>query len=181
MNTWIALFRGINVGGHNKLPMAELRDELESLELENVQTYIQSGNVVFQALDQGDGALEDEIAAHIEATHGFRPRVLVLDAQDLRSAMDANPFPEADAEPKTVHLYFLAGRPSDPNLAALEDLRSASERFELADRVLYLYTPDGYGTSSLASSIERHLGVEVTARNWRTVSKLREMADDSGP
>lgn len=177
MSTWIALFRGINVGGHNKLPMAALRAELESLGLKDVRTYIQSGNVAFQASGQGDGALEDEIAARIEATHGFRPRVLVLDAQDLRSAMDANPFPEADAEPKTVHLYFLAGRPSDPNLEALEDLRSTSERFELADRVLYLHTPKGYGTSRLASSIERHLGVEATARNWRTVLKLREMAD----
>lgn len=110
-------------------------------------------------------------------THGFRPRVLVLSAFDLRSAMEANPFPETGSEPKSVHLYFLAARPSNPDLEALANLQSATERLELVDRVLYLHTPDGYGTSRLASSIERHLGVEVTARNWRTVLKLREMAD----
>lgn len=180
MHTWIALLRGINVGGANRLPMAELRDELSRLGFEDPATYIASGNVVFGADDDPDAdhaaALAGRIATTIETHHGFRPRVLVLPAAGFREAMEANPFPEAESEPKTLHLYFLAGQPVDVDAPALEAVASPTERWKLGDHVLYLHTPDGLGRSKLAARLESLLGVPATARNWRTVTRVWEMA-----
>lgn len=177
MRTLIALLRGVNVGGANRLPMAELRSDLEALGFEHVRTYIQSGNVVFRSDGDNCAALADTIAENIEGRHGFQPTVIVLPAQRLRQAMAANPFPGAEAEPRTLHLYFLAGQPADRDLSALQKAATATERFHLGDQVLYLHTPDGYGRSKLASRIEAALGVPATARNWRTVTRLRAILD----
>ena len=179
--TWIALLRGVNVGGH-RLPMAELREELSALGLglENVRTYIASGNVVFDASPEGACQLAAALPERIEARFGFTPRLLVLSADDLRRAMEANPFAEADEAPKSVHLYFLAGRPKSPDAHGLDELCGPTERWHLEDRVFYLHTPDGFGRSKLAEKAERLLGVDATARNWRTVTKLREMVEE-GP
>lgn len=180
MTTWIALLRGINVGGANRLPMAELREQLSGLGFEDVETYIASGNVVFGA--NGDPAsghaetLADEIATTIETHHGFRPRVLVLSAAEFRRAMEANPFPEGEPEPKTLHLYFLAEQPPDIDASAVETAASPTERWKLGDHVLYLHAPDGIGRSKLAARIESLLGVPATARNWRTVTRVSEIA-----
>ena len=177
MNTHIALLRGINVGGRNKLPMADLRDLLAEMGLNNVKTYIQSGNVVFQSERTDVAALAQEIGEAIEQRHGFAPRVLLLDAEAVRSAMAANPFPEAEAEPKTLHLYFLAEQPENPEVEMLDQLKTESERFQLGDQVFYLHAPDGIGRSKLAERAERTLGVAATARNWRTVSKVMELVE----
>lgn len=178
MTTYIALLRGINVGGHNKLPMAALVTLLEDLGLRSVRTYIQSGNAVFRS-DMADAAdLAPRITAAIEAAHGFAPHVLLLTGDDLRHAAASNPYPQATAEPKTLHLYFLAEAPANPDLAMLEDVRGENERFELHDRVFYLYAPDGIGRSKLADKVGKALDVPQTARNWRTVDRLLRMADE---
>lgn len=178
MTNKIALLRGINVGGR-RLLMADLRRELEELGLEAVRTYIHTGNAVFRTADTELPDLADAIAGAIERGHGFRPRVLVLDAADFRRAMDENPFPEAETEPKRLHLYFLAAELSDMDLPALKEAATDSERFHIGERVVYLHTPDGFGRSGLAEQIERRVGVPATARNWRTVVKLREMIDEA--
>lgn len=187
MTTWVALLRGINVGAANRLPMAELRKVLEELGLEDVRTYIQSGNVVFDSAVDGDGdgddgglaeALAERIELAIEERHGFHPRVLVLSAARFREAMNANPYPEAEAEPKSLHLYFLSEQPTDFDTSALEAVASPTERFRLGDHVLYLHTPDGFGRSKLATRAEALLGVPATARNWRTVTRIREMLEE---
>lgn len=176
METWILLLRGINVGGKNILPMQELVQDLESLDLADVKTYIQSGNAVFRSSGQASTTLGTRIATRIEDRHGFRPHVLVLSADQWKDAIDANPFPEAEAEPKKLHLFFLAWAPAAPDLEALAKAKAPSERFHLADRVLYLHAPEGIGRSKLAAKAEKLLGVPITARNWRTVQKLWEMA-----
>lgn len=176
MNTIIALLRGINVGGHNKLPMRELKVLLEGMGLANVQTYIQSGNVVFQSEETEQAGLAQWITAVIEASYGFAPQVFLLDLASLQAAMAANPFPEGEAEPKSLHLFFLDGVPENPDLDALEAIKSENERFALIDQVFYLHTPDGIGRSKLAERAGRGWGVSITARNWRTVSKVYEMA-----
>jgi len=173
--------RGINVGGANRLPMAELRDELEGLGMASVRTYIQSGNVVFDAPDADTAeALAGRIGVTIEARHGFRPRVLVLSAMRFREAMEANPFTEGEAEPQTLHLFFLAGPPDEIDLPAFRAAASPTERFLLGDRVFYLHAPDGIGRSKLAARAEALLGVPATARNWRTVTRVWEMAEEPG-
>ena len=178
MQSWVALFRGINVGGHRKLPMKELAAELEELGLREVRTYIQSGNVVFKS-DESDGRrLADRIAMSVESNHGFAPRVMVLTVDEVRAAVMANPFKAGENAPKLLHLYFLDEAPPSPDLDAMQRLKGDSESFELAGKVLYLHTPDGYGTSRLAERLERLLGVAATARNWRTVAKILELADD---
>jgi uncharacterized protein (DUF1697 family) len=175
-NTWIAFFRGINVGGHNALPMKSLPALLETCGCRDVRTYIQSGNVVFRSSSSDARMLAERIAEAVHATHGFQPRVLVLPRKELDRAIAANPFPQAEAEPKSVHLFFLAAPPQKTGLARLKALQAKSEAFELKGRVLHLHTPVGFGVSKLAAAVERALGVDATARNWRTCLKVSELA-----
>ncbi|WP_428607611.1 DUF1697 domain-containing protein [Sedimenticola sp.] len=176
MNTYILLLRGINVGGRNSLPMRELVDLLEALECRNVKTYIQSGNVVFQS-GKGAPSLAKQISADVKKRCGFEPHTLLLHFQEFEGAIAANPFREAESDPKDLHFGFLASVPPNPDLRKLDALKAKSERFQLIDKVFYLYAPDGVGRSKLAASSERLLGVTMTDRNWRTVCKIRDMAE----
>ncbi len=176
MKTHIALFRGINVGGRNTIPMAKLRDLLEGLGLEKVQTYIQSGNAVFRCPATHARSLAEEIQNTIEAEVGFTPDVQVLSTEFLRSTVEANPFPEAESAPTSLHLFFLKAVPEQPDLKGLEDLKASHERYELIAQCFYLHAPDGIGKSKLAARAERLLGVSATARNWKTVKQILEMA-----
>ncbi|MCB9077592.1 MAG: DUF1697 domain-containing protein [Anaerolineaceae bacterium] len=180
MKTYIALFRGINVGGNNLLPMKELRTLLEKLDAKNVKTYIQSGNAVFQHATEDTDQLAERISAAIKESHGFAPRVLLLDVATVEKAVASNPFPAADTEPKTLHLYFLTSPAQDPNLAMIDELKKDNEQYKLTDNVFYLYAPDGIGRSKLAERVERALGVAATARNWRTIGKIMEMVGEVG-
>jgi len=175
MNTYIALFRGINVGGRHMLPMKELKLVLEKNGCADVHTYIQSGNVIFRNATADAARLAKRLTSAVSRSHGFEPRVLILTRGELESAAAGNPFPQAAENPKSLHLFFLAELPKKPDLKSFEALRAKTERFELKERILYLYTPEGFGTSKLAGRAEKLLGVEATARNWRTVTTLLEM------
>jgi uncharacterized protein (DUF1697 family) len=176
MPRWIGLFRAINVGGNNLLPMKQLVASLEALKCQNVKTYIQSGNVVFDASAKNAESLARKIARRIEQDHGFLPKLLLLSVNELQTALQNNPFPEASEDPKAVHVYFLEQPAADPDLSALDALKTSSESYELSNRVYYLLAPDGIGRSKLAAAVERKLGVAVTARNYRTVQKLAALA-----
>lgn len=179
MNTYIALLRGINVGGNHLLPMKELQLLFGQNGCIDVRTYVQSGNVVFRSDRPGRDRLAERIAAAVSRGHGFEPHVMVLSTGELERAAAANPFPEADTDPTSLHLFFLAAPPAKPDLAALEALRAPTERFELKGGVFYLHAPEGFGRSKLAQRAERLLGVAATARNWRTVKSLLAMAEAS--
>jgi len=174
MSTWIALFRGINVGGHNRLPMKELKVLMTDLGFADVRTYIQSGNVVFESNETDPVALGERIADAVERSQGFSTWVLVLSRGDFLAAVAANPFPDAVAEPKTLHLSFLAG-PAAPNLEAMDAAKADDEAYVITDHTLYFHAPRGIGRSKLATKMERLLGVETTARNWRTVVSIAEL------
>jgi uncharacterized protein (DUF1697 family) len=178
MKTWIALLRGVNVSGRNKLPMKVLVAELEGIGLSGIQTYIQSGNVVFRGPSKSATVLGKEIGKAIDVKFGFTPDVTIISSQDLAATVAANPFHEAanDADGKALHFFFLARAPSSVDHDRLESVRRSSERWQLKGSVLYLYTPEGFGDSKLASQIEKILGVSSTARNWRTVNALLELA-----
>ncbi len=176
MKTWIALLRGINVGGNNILPMVELRANLSALGFTNVKTYIQSGNVVFESSAGSASSIADKMSNCIEESHGFRPRVLVLELDDLLAAVEANPFPEGIDEPKTLHFSFLAEPAVNADRTTMDELKSPTERYQLTEHVFYLHAPDGIGRSKLATKVEKLLGVAATARNYRTVVKLVAMA-----
>jgi len=172
----IILVRGINVGSTRSLPMKELVDILKSFDLEDVETYIQSGNAVARSPRKVTPDLGENISAAIEARRGFKPQVLCLTADQLKRTIASNPFLDAEAEPNRLHVFFLASKPAAPDLESLEKIKGPTERFQLTDAGFYLHTPDGFGTSKLAEKAERYLGVPATARNWRTVMKLAEMA-----
>ncbi|KLU01884.1 hypothetical protein RISK_006068 [Rhodopirellula islandica] len=175
MTTWIALFRGINVGGKNKLPMAALRSILESIGCQSVLTYIQSGNVVFSCEPSSKEAIAERIADAVDENFGFRPQVMLLTKDEFQSTVANNPFADAVAAPKTLHYFFLSTPPVHRDLATLAELATATERFDLIENVFYLHAPDGFGTSKLANSVERKLGVATTARNHSTIEKLASL------
>ncbi len=181
METYIALFRGINVPGSHILPMRELKLVLEQNHCVDVRTYIQSGNVIFCSTLSDVGRLAKRLTTAVSKSHGFQPRVLVLTRSDLKNAATRNPFSEATENPKSLHLFFLAEPPKKPDLKTCESLKANTERFALKGSVFYLHTPDGFGTSKLAKRAEKLLGVAATARNWRTVMALLDIAKVSIP
>ncbi|MCC9606557.1 DUF1697 domain-containing protein [Blastopirellula sp. JC732] len=176
MPSYCAFFRGINVGGNNQLPMKELTAILESLGCTQVKTYIQSGNAAFDSKSRSRTKLATEITAAIEQAKGFAPLVVLLEQHQLKTIVAANPFPEAEDDHKSLHFFFLTDKAKKPDLAALETLKAADESFQLKDDVFYLHAPSGIGRSKLAAKVDRHLGVATTARNWRTVSTMLELA-----
>ncbi|MBW4694256.1 MAG: DUF1697 domain-containing protein [Lyngbya sp. HA4199-MV5] len=148
MHTYIALFRGINVGGKNVLPMKDLTSIFESLGASKVKTYIQSGNVVFQNESNDMSSFSKRLAIEIRERRGFEPHMLVIEPSEIEMAMTNNPFREAEFEPSSLHLGFLASVPENPNLKKLESLKKESERFCLMGRIfylLYLHAPEGVG------------------------------------
>lgn len=174
MATWIALLRGIG-GGIRSLEMKQLVRELERIGLTDVRTYIATGNVVFTS-GKTAPQLSKAIESCIEKKFGFAPRTIVLSPRDVAKAAAANPYPRADDNPKSLHLFFLAAPARSAKLDAMNEIKLPTEQFTLAGKVFYFYAPDGFGTSKLGARIERLLGVDATARNWRTVNKLIEMS-----
>ena len=175
MTTHIALLRGINVGGNNKLPMKDLSVILGGLGYENIKTYIQSGNVVFDTARKLAANEAEKISAAIQCKMGFEPQVLLMAAEQFKRAISHNPYPVDSG--KALHFYFLNRPAASPNIDGLEALKLESEKFTLTDTVFYLYAPDGIGRSKLAASVEKLLGVAATARNWNTVEKLAGMTN----
>ncbi|PKN99324.1 MAG: hypothetical protein CVU42_08720 [Chloroflexi bacterium HGW-Chloroflexi-4] len=177
MITYIALLRGINVGGKNKLPMADLVKILEVLGAQDVKTYIQSGNVVFQVKEVNTDTFSTAISHEIEKQFGFAPKVLLMTEEEFDRAMDENPFPVPDKDGNTLHLGFLATEPENVDILELSALKTESEHYCLTPKVFYLFAPDGVGKSRLTAAAEKIIGVEMTDRNWNTVCKLKEMVE----
>ena len=176
MEPWVALLRGINVGGRNSLPMQGLVRVLQALGAHDVKTYIQSGNAVLW-LPAGQGAQwAPQLAARIQQEWGFAPGVLLLPLAALDQAIANNPYPQAQAQPTAVHLGFLAQQPTHAQLDAMATLKAVNEAFQLQGQVWYLHAPDGIGRSRLAARAEALLGVAMTLRNWRTVCALQALA-----
>lgn len=175
MKTWLALLRGVNVVGRNKVSMAELAAAFERAGLEAVRTYIQSGNVVFGCPRGSKRTLSARIEELMLNGFGFAPHVMVLSEEDLARAVRGNPFPGAHRDPKSLHLFFLSATPSNPDLNSLATIDAGRERFALKGDVFYLYTPDGFADSVLRSRFERCLGVAATGRNWRSSNALLEL------
>jgi uncharacterized protein (DUF1697 family) len=176
MTVWIALLKGVNVGGHHILPMKDFAKNLQQAGFDDVRTYIQSGNVVFKSAIADRQQLSGCIGDTIHKSSGFRVNVFVLNATELETVAAKNPYPAAEAEPKSLHAFFLASAPKKSALKVLDGLKTRSESFAVIGKVLYLHAPDGIARSKLAAGTGKALGVDATARNWRTVCKLLEIA-----
>lgn len=177
---YVALLRGINVGGSGKLPMKDLAAVLESLGCREVRTYIQSGNAVFAHRDAAAAKLAAGLSAAIKKQHGFAPQMQILERKVFEQVVSGNPFPAAENDPQTLHVFFLDSKPVQATLKQLAELQSPTEQWKLRGTTFYLYAPDGIGRSKLAANVERKLGVAATSRNWRTVGKLLQMAEEIG-
>lgn len=175
MNTWILLLRGINIGGRNILRMETLRKVLSDLGLSDVRTYIQSGNAVFRSRHRSATALRSSILKSIDKAVGLQPDAVLLDPAALREAIASNPFDTVD-DPRRLYLFFLTDKPLVTDLESLERLRQPDEGCALIGKVFYLNAPAGMARSKLGAAVEKMLGVAATARNWRTVNRLAEMA-----
>jgi uncharacterized protein (DUF1697 family) len=175
MQVWIALFRGVNVSGKNIMPMAELRALMTDLGLVDTKTYIQSGNVVFRS-DSDRAELRQRILDGVEKQFGIRAPLMLLQWEELEDALKKNPFPDGEADPKSLHLSFMASPPKAPDLEEMTKWQKDSESFQLIGKVFYLHAPEGIGRSKLAERVERLLGEPTTARNWRSATKILELA-----
>ena len=176
MQTFVALLRGINVGGKTRIPMAELRSSFGALGLEDVVTYVQSGNVVFRT-PSGDAVdVADRIEERIASDFGFHVAVLLRSPSELETIAAENPFLSKKADPSQLHVMFLEREPAADAAAQLDPARSPPDEFALQGREIYLRLPNGAGRSKLTVDyFEKRLGVRATARNWRTLTKLVEL------
>jgi uncharacterized protein (DUF1697 family) len=178
MTTFVALLRAVNVSGQNRIPMADLRRGLGGLGLTAVETYVQSGNAVFDA--QGDDAEEQAAVIHslIEREFGHDVGVLVLTAEEMRRVAVEMPFVgAADFDDRWVHLTFLFPPADADGFAGRVLPAQAGERAERVGAAIYLYLPHGYGHTKLNNAwFERTLGTHATTRNWRTVLALVQMS-----
>jgi len=175
-----ALFSGINVGGSRIVKMAELRAFFEELGFADVASYVQSGNIVFRA-KKGDAAtLTKQIEAAFEKKWGFQSRIMVRDLAWFERLVRDNPYPQVAADPTKLHAYALEREPTAEEIARLAEKCTGPESFEVKGDVLYLHAPDGLGKSVFANLIPRTLKVPGTARNWRSVLALLEMAGKAG-
>jgi uncharacterized protein (DUF1697 family) len=173
---YIILFRG--VGGATQLPTAKLREKLAEAGFENAGTYINSGNAYLRT-EMPRGEMLKMVAGICKQEFGFDKPILARSLAEWRKMIRGNPFPEGEKNGKTLHAFVLEEAPAADNIARFEKLATGRERLKLLDKVLYLYLPDGFGTSKLATRTDKLLGVTATARNWNTVLKLRELAENT--
>jgi uncharacterized protein (DUF1697 family) len=180
VTTWIALLRGINVGGNRRVPMADLRTALEGIGLADVRTWIVSGNVVFATARTDRAALLADIEVAIEAQFGFPVAVVLRTADEMRAVLAGDPLPEGSrSDPAHRYAIFLSSDPAPERLAAIDVAAVAPDVFVTGDRVIHAWYREGLQASKLAGSLtDRGLGVTATGRNWNTVRKLVEMASD---
>ena len=178
MPTFISLIRGINVSGQRKIRMVELKEAYEAIGLTNVDTYLQSGNVVFDGRVRSAAKVVAAIEKQILSLFGHEVTVMVRTPGDFECIVTSNPFsPYAKADPSKVHVTFLASKPSAGLVKSMEAVDTRGDEFSVNDKEIFLHCPGGYGKTKLNNAVfERKLGMLATTRNWRTVIALRDMA-----
>jgi len=175
-STYLALLRGINVGGKNKLPMKDLVQLFVEAGCSDVQSYIQSGNVVFSA----DSGLVDEITVRVTTAvaerFGYEMPILLRTTAQVHDVVSKNPFLDAGAAEDALHVLFLAGLPEPHRIEALDQDRSRPDAFLVRGREVYLWLPNGVARTKLTNAyFDSKLATTSTGRNWRTVIKLYEL------
>ncbi len=179
MRTYIALLRGINVSGQKKVPMAELRELLSKSGLENVQTYIQSGNVIFQSSEESKKVIENNIQKSILNHFKIEVPVLIRTPKELKAIFDTCPFSEVKKE----NSYFsILNTVPDVNLVKeTQEIKYPNEEFVITDDCVYFYSSVGYGKAKCNNNFfERKLKVSVTTRNYKTMLKLLSLSTEIG-
>jgi uncharacterized protein (DUF1697 family) len=187
VSAYVALLRGINVGGHHKVPMAELRQLFAGLGFDDVATYIQSGNVVFSSGARDVAEMTADIERELVKIFGFAAPVVLRSARQLEGVASANPFVGGGIDVAALSVGFLGATPDAVRVSALladplaDPATAGGDEFVLSEQEVYLHHPNGYGRSKLTNSyFDRRLGTMMTVRNWRTVMTLLDMASGAG-
>ncbi len=171
MTFYISMLRGINVGGNKKIKMSDLAALYESLGFKDVETYIQSGNVVFSSRERSPSALSKAIRNKIKESFGFDVVVVVRTGDEMEKVLENNPFKEKDAG--KLHVTFLSDPPAAKPLDVFDAVKDKSEEYSFSGKEIYLFLPYGYGRTKLSNNFfENKLKVSATTRNWRTVKVL---------
>ena len=188
MTAFAALLRGINVGGHNKVPMPKLRSIIGAIGLEDAETHIQSGNVVFNSVLTDTARLAQMIEVALGEELGFAVPVVVRSTRELAAITDRNPFVQRGADAAVLSVGFLARIPEQARLEMLaadrlaDPVTTGGDEFSVAGQEVFLYHPAGYGKSKLTNAFfDRRLGTMMTVRNWRTFLTLVEMTGRLDP
>ena len=178
MATFISILRGINVSGHNLIPMDALREMYKNLGFSNITTYVQSGNVVFTSLNTEPENLETKITQQLKNDFVCDVPVIVLTVDKLQQIIDDNPFSKDSSKEQTfLHVTFLSSKPDMQAVKTIEEKKLAGEEIAVTDHAVYLYCPNGYGNTKLSNTfLETKLKVGATTRNWKTTNKLLEIA-----
>jgi uncharacterized protein (DUF1697 family) len=178
MQTYIAILRGINVGGKKPMKMQALKQLCEKLGFENVQTYIQSGNVVFKYKKEKNKLLATMLSKNIVATFGFEVPVLILTLAEIKLIVNDNKFTKDKTKDITfLHVTFLEETPTEEQILNLQKNNFAPDEFLIQDKAVYLYCPNNYSNSKLTNTfLENKLKVTATTRNWKTVNELLSLA-----
>ncbi|WP_257462723.1 DUF1697 domain-containing protein [Archangium lipolyticum] len=178
MARYIALLRGINVGGNKKVPMARLRELLEGLGYTDVATLLQSGNAVFTSKEKNPAQIVKRIESAIAGEFGFEVSVVIRTRDELAAVIKANPLPGAEDAPSQFLVTFLSDVPDPKRLKEIDPAAYLPDEFRVVGREIYARFPNGMRDSKLANALgSLRLGVTPTARNWNTVTKLLELAD----
>ncbi|MDP2957477.1 MAG: DUF1697 domain-containing protein [Longimicrobiales bacterium] len=176
MTTWVALLRGVNVGGKHRLPMRDLVAIFGDAGCADATSYIQSGNVVFRADRETASRVPTAVEEAVADRFGFRAPIMLRPAEELAKVARENPFARAGEDVATLHVAFLAGLPSADRVASLDPDRSPPDEFAVRGSHVYLRCPGGYGRTRLTSQyFDSRLATTSTVRNWRTVLALLEM------
>lgn len=169
----LALLRGINVGGTNKLPMSDLRDLFTQAGCRDVRTYIQSGNVIFRADAAAIASLPGFITERMAERFGYRAPLVLRTTDEMGEVIRHNPFIAEGAAKDTLHVLFLAGRPDARSIATLDPDRSPPDAFIVRGQEIYLRLPNGAARTKLTNGyFDAKLATISTGRNWRTVTTL---------
>jgi len=180
LSTHVGLLRGINLGPHHKVPMAELRQLASSVGLHDPVTYIQSGNLVFD-VDAGDTGFAERLENALAERYGFEVPVLTRSREELESLARSHPLASPGLEERFLMVAFMERTPEVRVEEVIDAVEFAPDTFEQSGKNVYLAYPNGQGRSRLSHDLlQRRLGVRVTIRNWRTVVRLVELADPDG-
>lgn len=178
MKKFITLLRGINVSGHKKIKMSELKSLFENLGFQNVKTYIQSGNVIFSSKDDSKQKLETKISSGIKKNFGFDVTILILNKEEIEHVFRTNPFIKMKKDNERLYVTFLEKIPPDENIKLLESKDYSPEEYIIDGKFIYLFFPNGYGNAKLNNNLfENKLKVAATSRNWKTIKTLLELVN----
>jgi len=181
METFISILRGINVSGHKKILMSDLKALYESLNFKDVTTYIQSGNVVFKTNKKtSDQTLAKELENAIYEKYNFIVPVIIRKIAEMKNVLLINPFlQDKTIDTEKLHVTFLATTLGQEKLENIKNIDYAPDKFIVIDKEVFLYCPNGYGNTKLSNAFfEKKLNTTATTRNWKTVNKLIELADN---